>query len=140
MQSREVPATTWPRTPEPVGSSFKPYVLATAVRQNMDVQTSILNGYSPIWIPPDWTPTDRAMLSSPKKPAKYLRLAAISTKRRREQPAATGVADATAISSDPAYMDLAHQVGMQIPSSAWPRAWASAITRSTPTAAMTTPG
>ena len=36
-----------------VGSSFKPYVLATAVKQGMNVQTSQLNGFSPLWIPPD---------------------------------------------------------------------------------------
>ena len=31
-----------------MGSSFKPYVLATAVKQGMNVQTSILNGFAPI--------------------------------------------------------------------------------------------
>ena len=36
-----------------VGSSFKPYVLATAVKQGMNVQTSRLDGFSPLWIPPD---------------------------------------------------------------------------------------
>ena len=39
---------------EQVGSSFKPYVLATAVNEGMNVKTSILNGYSPqLWVPPD---------------------------------------------------------------------------------------
>src|SRR5262249_25467646 len=37
-----------------VGSSFKPYVLATAVQQGMNVQTSKLNGTSPLFIPPDY--------------------------------------------------------------------------------------
>jgi membrane peptidoglycan carboxypeptidase len=35
-----------------VGSSFKPYVLATAVSEGMNVKTSLLNGYSPLYIPP----------------------------------------------------------------------------------------
>ena len=37
---------------EQVGSSFKPYVLATAVSEGMNVQTSTLNGFDPLWIPP----------------------------------------------------------------------------------------
>ncbi len=36
---------------EQVGSSFKPYVLATAVKENMSVFRSKLDGYAPIWIP-----------------------------------------------------------------------------------------
>src|SRR6516225_10207839 len=43
-----------------VGSSFKTYVLATAVAQGMNVQSSILNGDSPLWIPPDSSPTTLA--------------------------------------------------------------------------------
>ena len=42
---------------EQVGSSFKPYVLATAVSQGMNVQTSTLDGYDPLWIPPDALPS-----------------------------------------------------------------------------------
>ena len=37
---------------EQVGSSFKPYVLALARSQGMSVQSSTLNGDSPLWIPP----------------------------------------------------------------------------------------
>ena len=58
---------------EQVGSSFKPYVLATAVQQGMNVQTTQLDGYSPLWIPPDSEPTtpaarsaDQAVASSAK--------------------------------------------------------------------------
>ncbi len=40
-------------TREQVGSSFKPYVLATAVQKGMNVQSSTLDGFSPLWIPPD---------------------------------------------------------------------------------------
>ena len=60
-------------TREQVGSSFKPYVLATAVQQGMNVQTTQLDGYSPLWIPPDSEPTtpaarseDQAVASSAK--------------------------------------------------------------------------
>jgi len=37
---------------EQVGSSFKPYILALAVKQGMNVKTSTLNGYNPLYIPP----------------------------------------------------------------------------------------
>ena len=37
---------------EQVGSSFKPYVLSTAVSEGMNVQTSTLDGYDPLYIPP----------------------------------------------------------------------------------------
>jgi membrane peptidoglycan carboxypeptidase len=42
---------------EQVGSSFKPYILSTAVAQGMDVQTSKLDGLDYACIPPD---TDKA--------------------------------------------------------------------------------
>jgi len=41
---------------EQVGSSFKPYILATAVKEGMNVQTSTLDGFSPAYIPPDSQP------------------------------------------------------------------------------------
>ncbi len=41
---------------EQVGSSFKPYILATAVKQGMNVQTSTLDGYNYQYIPPDTQP------------------------------------------------------------------------------------
>ncbi len=37
---------------EQVGSSFKPYVLSTAVSEGMNVQTSTLDGFDPSYIPP----------------------------------------------------------------------------------------
>jgi membrane peptidoglycan carboxypeptidase len=43
-------------TREQVGSSFKPYVLSTAVSQNMDVQDSILNSSTYICVEPDSEP------------------------------------------------------------------------------------
>ena len=42
---------------EQVGSSFKPYILAAAVKQGMNVQTSTLNGYNNLCIPPDSLPS-----------------------------------------------------------------------------------
>jgi membrane peptidoglycan carboxypeptidase len=52
-------------TREQVGSSFKPYVLATAVKQGMNVQTSTLNGFNPLWIPPDNTTAKYAPSAQP---------------------------------------------------------------------------
>ncbi|MGH3190110.1 MAG: transglycosylase domain-containing protein, partial [Streptosporangiaceae bacterium] len=42
---------------EQVGSSFKPYILALAVKQGMNVQTSTLDGYDNLCIPLDSSPT-----------------------------------------------------------------------------------
>jgi membrane peptidoglycan carboxypeptidase len=42
---------------EQVGSSFKPYILALAVKEGMNVQTSTLDGYNFQYIPPDSKPT-----------------------------------------------------------------------------------
>jgi len=41
---------------EQVGSSFKPYVLAAAVKQGMNVKTSTLYGFDNVCIPPDTLP------------------------------------------------------------------------------------
>ena len=41
---------------EQVGSSFKPYILALAVKEGMNVQTSTLDGYNFQYIPPDSQP------------------------------------------------------------------------------------
>jgi membrane peptidoglycan carboxypeptidase len=38
---------------EQVGSSFKPYILSTAVKEGMDVKTSMLDGQDFVCIPPD---------------------------------------------------------------------------------------
>ena len=42
---------------EQVGSSFKPYILSTAVKEGMNVQTSTLDGYNNLYIPRDSEPT-----------------------------------------------------------------------------------
>ncbi len=94
-----------------VGSSFKPYVLATAVAQGMNVQDSVLDGYSPIWIPPDWTETDRLTLSAMSPPANPYGYWEFN--EPDENSGALSVPKAAAISSDPAFEDLTHRVGVQ---------------------------
>ncbi len=108
---------------EPVGSSFKPYVLSTAVTEGMSVLNSQLNGFSPIWIPnvPANQQTDD-MLSPTSAPC-----AAAQTQfggycgsihyykfdesdENSDRPLAVNVA--AAISSDPAFEDLAHRDGI----------------------------
>jgi membrane peptidoglycan carboxypeptidase len=95
-----------------VGSSFKPYVLATAVSQGMDVQNSMLNGYSPIWIPPDWTAADRLALSTQSPPANPYGYWEFN-EPGENSPSPLPVPMAAAISSDPAFEDLTHRVGVQ---------------------------
>ena len=50
---------------EQVGSSFKPYILATAVKENMNVQSSTLDGFTPLSIPPDSQPTTYPQTAAP---------------------------------------------------------------------------
>ena len=108
--------------PEPVGSSFKPYVLSTAVNEYMSVFTSRLNGYSPIAIPVyPVTPTTEHMLSLLKPPPgasfgsigfEYQdnRYFVFNEKSENMGPLAVNVAAAR--SSDAAFMDLAHRDGV----------------------------
>jgi membrane peptidoglycan carboxypeptidase len=103
--------------PNPVGSSMKPYVLATAVAQGMDVQDSVLDGYTPLWIPPDWTAADRAELSQQKNPFPTTNEATSNGWWQSTSEGNGGgplsVQDAAAQSSDPAFADLTHKVGVQ---------------------------
>ncbi|HEY6479560.1 MAG TPA: transglycosylase domain-containing protein, partial [Streptosporangiaceae bacterium] len=95
--------------PKQVGSSFKPYVLAAAVMQGMDVQTSVLNGYSPLWIPESQTPDGRLEISSrTPKTGGYLPF-----NEAGENSGPLSVQKAAAISSDPGFEDLTHRVGVQ---------------------------
>jgi membrane peptidoglycan carboxypeptidase len=109
---------------EPVGSSFKPYVLSTAVHEDMNVFTSRLNGYSPIWIPenPENLQTE-TMLSSLSPPPGVsaqdtVGLAANGIyyfkfdEAGEDSNAPLPVNVAAAISSDPAFEDLAHRDGI----------------------------
>jgi membrane peptidoglycan carboxypeptidase len=94
---------------EQVGSSFKPFVLATAVSEGMNVKTSILNGYSPLWVPQD-VPPYQMMLSarsaSKAEPSAY--------KIPNDGNVVYGpmtVQSALAQSSNTAFADLTHRVG-----------------------------
>jgi len=92
---------------EQVGSSFKPYVLADAVMQGMNVKTSILNGYSPLWVPPDTTPMT---LSSSNK-AQAMPSSFEVNNDSDENLGPLSVQNAFAQSSNTAFTDLAHRVG-----------------------------
>ena len=102
-------------TREQVGSSFKPYVLAAAVRDNMNVQTSILNASPHLWVPLD-TPPYNLMLSATSA-AKATQSAFPVSNDGGEIIAgakangAISVQEALSQSSNTAFADLAHRVG-----------------------------
>jgi membrane peptidoglycan carboxypeptidase len=98
--------------PQQVGSSFKPYVLATAVRQGMNVHNSIMNGFSPICIPPDTTAAYRAMLST-RGTSCDTHIGFWPFNEAAENLGPIGVPKAVAQSSDPGFEDLIHRVGVQ---------------------------
>ena len=92
-----------------VRSSFKPYVLATAVSQGMNVMTSKLNGFQPLWIPPDSQPMTFASLRSNNQAASWyqVRNDEVSNPNRP-----VSVVEATALSLNTAYADLWHRVAL----------------------------
>jgi membrane peptidoglycan carboxypeptidase len=101
-------------TREQVGSSFKPYVLATAVSQGMNVQTSILNASPTLYVPQD-SPPYNLMLST-TDPAKALpssfQVSNDGGEVLSNKPGgAISVQNALAQSSNTAFTDLAHRVG-----------------------------
>jgi membrane peptidoglycan carboxypeptidase len=93
---------------EQVGSSFKPYVMAAAVAQGMDVQNSVLNGIEPMCVPSDETAADRSAFSQKTTncPAP-----GFPVNLPGENSGSLTVAKAAAISSDPAFEDLIHRAG-----------------------------
>ena len=110
-----------------VGSSFKPYVLASAVKQGMSVFTSKLNGYSPIWIPltsVGGMPSQQALspTSAPPGCSRQAQNGSVcfSANGARyyvfneptERLGVLAVNKAAALSSDPAFEDLAHRDGI----------------------------
>jgi len=100
-------------TREQVGSSFKPYVLATAVSQGMNVQSSILNASPKLYVPQD-TPPYNLMLST-TDPAKALPgsfpVENDGGEVLSDKPGgAISVQNALAQSSNTAFTDLAHRV------------------------------
>jgi membrane peptidoglycan carboxypeptidase len=91
-----------------VGSSFKTYVLATAVKQGMNVQTSLLNGDSPLWIPPDSSPTVLAKRGQQSPGPGYYEV--VNDESGTNSFGPTKVQMATALSLNTAYTDLWHKV------------------------------
>ncbi len=91
-----------------VGSSFKTYVLATAVKQGMNVQTSILDGDSPLWIPPDSLASAFAKPGGqPPGPGYYQ---VVNDEGAKNSFGPVHVQAATAASLNTAYTDLWHKV------------------------------
>jgi membrane peptidoglycan carboxypeptidase len=92
---------------EQVGSSFKPYVLAAAVRQGMNVQTSMLDGQDNVYIPLDSEPKAYPATSMPPGQAGWYLV-------HNDSPAENGPYTpqmAMAESINTAYADLWHYVG-----------------------------
>jgi membrane peptidoglycan carboxypeptidase len=112
---------------EPEGSSFKPYVLSTAVNEGMSVFNSVLDGYGGIYIPyspADTTATEMARsVMSPPAGAQSISQFGFYLNGIRyyhfPEGAENGfgkplsVSVAAAMSSDPAFEDLAHRAGIQ---------------------------
>jgi membrane peptidoglycan carboxypeptidase len=91
-----------------VGSSFKPYVLSTAVKDGMNVLTSKLNGFSPLWIPPDSQPMTFASLTQQTGSQWY----EVSNDEVSNPNRPVSVVEATALSLNTAYADLWHRVAV----------------------------
>jgi membrane peptidoglycan carboxypeptidase len=105
-----------------VGSSFKPYVLATAIKGGMSVFRSKLDGYAPIWIPQSG-PNAQMTLSKNMHPPAGVTASAVGGYTSNniywykfaesgENTPPLQVNAATAISSDPAFEDLLHRTGI----------------------------
>jgi membrane peptidoglycan carboxypeptidase len=91
-----------------VGSSFKPYVLATAVSQGMSVQTSKLDGDSPLWIPPDSDPSTFAKTGGASPGSAWYEV--FNDESGNNNFPGVSVKNATAFSLNTAYTDLWHRV------------------------------
>jgi membrane peptidoglycan carboxypeptidase len=90
-----------------VGSSFKPYVLATAVKEGMNVQDSVLNGIEPMCVPPDTQPNQLSTKTTTCPAGWFL----VNIPGENSGP--LSVTKAAAESSDPAFEDLIHRAGTQ---------------------------
>jgi membrane peptidoglycan carboxypeptidase len=100
---------------EQVGSSFKPYVLATAVQQGMNVQTSKLFDIGPACVPTDYYPKipsipAKSTLESGCPQNTPYGYQVINNDTQGHFPP-VGVAQAMAQSINSAYTDLWHRVG-----------------------------
>jgi len=92
---------------EQVGSSMKPYVLALARSQGMSVQTSTLDGHSPLWIPPVFDPMTYASQTQPADSAGWYQ---VGNDAGDAQANGVSVVTASAESLNTAYTDLYHRV------------------------------
>jgi len=97
---------------EPVGSSFKPYVLATAISQGMDVRKSVLNSHSPLCIPMDFPPY-RYQLSKQTRTCNTHVGYWPFNEPTENFKTNLNPWEATAVSNDPAFLDLIHRTGVQ---------------------------
>ena len=89
---------------EQVGSSFKPYVLAAAVKAGMNVQTSTLNGFNNLYIAPDNQPNTYSTTS--EVPGSHI---VHNDSLSENGPYTPQIAMAVSINT--AYADLWHRVG-----------------------------
>jgi membrane peptidoglycan carboxypeptidase len=92
---------------EQVGSSMKPYVLALARSQGMNVKTTTLDGHSPLWIPPVSEPNTYASQSTPANSAQWYE---VGNDVGDAQANGVSVVTASAESLNTAYTDLYHRV------------------------------
>ena len=99
---------------EQVGSSFKPYVLAAAVSQGMNVQTSILNASPTLYVPPETDPLVLSTTDQAKAMPESFEVSNDGGEVISNKPGgAISVQNALAQSSNTAYTDLAHRVGTE---------------------------
>ena len=89
---------------EQVGSSFKPYVLAAAVKAGMNVQTSTLNGFNNLYIAPDSAPEEYS--TTAQVPGSFLLPNDSASENGPYTPQI-----AMAVSINTAFADLWHRVG-----------------------------
>ncbi len=94
---------------EQVGSSFKPYILATAVADGMNVQTSVLDGQDFVCIPPDTLP--KAFPTPVGYPDNCPPSWHAMTNDSPAENGAFNATDAMTQSVNTAYADLWHVVG-----------------------------
>jgi membrane peptidoglycan carboxypeptidase len=94
---------------EQVGSSFKPYVLSTAVHEGMNVSNSILNAYEPMCVPQDSPLSSQLQLSAPTTNCPV----GFEVNIPGENMGALSVPQGAAVSSDPGFEDLVHRAGTQ---------------------------
>ena len=99
------------------GSSFTPYVLATAVSQGLNVKTSTLNASPELCVPPDTQPTALSAVVpyGTRACAAAESCRGVQPRRRGDRQRRAGrrhtVQNALAQSSDTAFTDLAHRAG-----------------------------